>query len=107
MTRHTEELSGETKDLVEQSVESSDYLTDDDSLDEVFAHLARSYVIRGGESEALSDKQEAIDRKQEELRETYGADTEERYELSTPDSSDDSSLTERQKALKDKVTGRS
>ena len=106
MTRHTEELSEETKNLVEQSIEESDYLTNDDPLDKVFAHLARSYVIRGGESEALSDKQEAIDRKQEELRETYGADTEERYELRAPDSSDDSTLTERQKALKNKVTSR-
>ena len=104
--KHTEELSEETKDLVEQSIESSDYLTDDDPLDKVFAHLARSYVIRGGESEALSSKQEAIDRKQEELRERYGADTEERYELSTPDSGDDSSLSERQKVLKSKITGR-
>lgn len=69
MSREVEELSRDTKDLLDQAIEKSDHLAGDTSIDRAVEHLCRSYLLRGGESEELAGRREEIEERQAELRE--------------------------------------
>lgn len=57
----TAQLSQETTELLMRAATRSDQLSDDDSLDRVLSHLARSYLIANQYEEELSDFEEATD----------------------------------------------
>lgn len=59
----TEELSPETMELVAKAVRQSEKLSDGDSLDDVLAHMARTYLIanRYGGDELAAEAEEYTD----------------------------------------------
>lgn len=65
----TEELSPETMELVAKAVRQSEKLSDGDSLDDVLAHMARTYLIANqyGGDELAESAEEYADTKAEAL----------------------------------------
>lgn len=93
-------LSGQTMDKIEQIREKSDHLSENDGPAEVIERVVDAHVIRefGGE---IDSYEERVSDRQEELKAMIRGEEQEVEELKE---SDDSNLTERQRALKRKIS---